>query len=536
MMRTAANKVYKLTPGDRALFAKAADPSDGIGANWFTSYYFGGRELRHWQFAFHHAAQSQLSVIGGVGSGKTVGAGLSYAEWAATTPMFKFMNLAPTGWQSKLMYEAVLRESYGHPFERFIFKTIERPYPTIILKSDYIGESRLEFMSAADNAERIQGWEGDAMNLDEAGVLMDGDWLLIMMVTRMRGTVPTPQGKFRKRLRRMSVVTANYDFAPPWLWARMDKMYTMPEHFLSMQVKSSDNLSAEDIESMKLVVPEDKIAEMLEGKKPEGAGVHFTMQDIKKCEDWSINRLAQEAILERDTPLPGWKVEEKSSIGCVHFEMPPDNGRIYLQVGDPGSGNPPHRNAGVVWVLDITGFPKEPARLVYFDWTYGHGSYTNWKTSYHYAWETYQPLQSVVDNTGVQKLWDEQILLDLGIFATGVDFTGLKKAMLVAAQQLVQRGLIVWPYIMGIRSQLVGYDLQLDVESKRLPQDIVATLLMSAWSLRQYLHESYSVKQNEIDRREPAILASAKSVRSRIMVARNMQDVCSQLGYYQTGY
>jgi len=379
--KTPGNRIYNLSHGDKQIFAKAADPSDGVGVNWFTSFYFGGRELRSWQWAFHHAAQRQITVVGGVGSGKTVGAGLSYATWCATTPMFKFMNLAPTGWQSKLMYEAVMRESIGREFERFIFKTIERPYPTIIFKSDYIGESRMEFMSAADcvsgdtilktmspngdlidsplsieematkgiaptvvawdhygtrfrfakakvpyhkgkkplfevtlksgqsikvaenhrffhryewksmreilnntlenpveigvfrdwafcheeidsvkelpeqdyfdlevprfcnyvahdfvnhnSAERIQGWEGDAMNLDEAGVLMDGDWLLIMMVTRMRGNVPIPQGGFRPRLKKMSVITANYDFAPPWLWARMDKMsscllYTSP--------------------------------------------------------------------------------------------------------------------------------------------------------------------------------------------------------------------------------------------------------------------------------------------------------------------
>jgi len=90
------NKVYQLTLGDKELFRKAADPGNGVGVNYFTSFYFGGREMRPWQWMFHHAAQSQLSVVGGVGSGKTIGAGLSYATWAATTPMYKFMSLAPT--------------------------------------------------------------------------------------------------------------------------------------------------------------------------------------------------------------------------------------------------------------------------------------------------------------------------------------------------------------------------------------------------------------------------------------------------------
>ena len=432
-------------------------------------------------------------------SGKTIGAGLSYATWAATTPMYKFMSLAPTGWQSKLMFEGILRESYGHEFERFIWKVVERPYPVIILKSDYIGESKLEFMSAADSAERIQGWEGDAMNLDEAGVLIDAEWLLIMMVTRLRGTVPVPQGGHRNRLKRMSIVTANYDFAPPWLWERMDRMHLDPKNFLSMTPKSSDNLTPEDIESYRLIIPEDQIEQMLEGKKPEGSGEHFSMDSIQNCEDWSINRLAQEMILERDEVAPGWTVEEKRSVGCVHWEMPAESqsGRMYLLVGDPGQGNPPHRNAGVVIVWDITGFPKTPAVLRYFRWVYGRGSYDNFKATYKYAWECYQPIEAVVDNTGTQKLWDEQILLDMGIWAIGVDFSGLKKGMLVACQQQIQRGLYRWPYIQGFRSQLVGYSLLKDSESNKLPQDIVATLMMTSWHLRKYLWEGYEAEASE---------------------------------------
>ena len=88
-------KSYRLTAGDIEIFRKACDPSDGVVVNWFTSYYFG-RELRQWQWAFHHALAKQISVVGGTGSGKTVGAGLSYATWAAMTPTFSFMNLAPT--------------------------------------------------------------------------------------------------------------------------------------------------------------------------------------------------------------------------------------------------------------------------------------------------------------------------------------------------------------------------------------------------------------------------------------------------------
>jgi len=504
------NSVYKLTSGDKTLFKKASNPNDGVGANWFLSYYFGGREFRPWQWAFHHAQQRQITVVGGTGSGKTVGVGLSIATWAATTPMFSVMNLAPTGWQSKLMYEAILREAFNKPFEKFIYKAIERPYPVIVLKNDYIGESQIHFMSAADSAERIQGWEGDWMSLDEGGVILDATWLMTMMVTRTRGNVPLPQGGFRERLRRMSVITANYDFAPPWLWERMDRMTSDKKNFLSMQVKSSDNLSDEDIENYKLIIPEDQWGQMLEGDKPEGVGTHFSTDSVSACEDWEMNRWAQYHLLEKSVPTPGWVVEEISSSGCIHWERPPENGQHYLLVGDPGQGNPPHRNAGVVMVWDISDFPKNPARLVFFKWVFGNGSYDPFKVAYKYAWDVFRPVEAVIDNTGTQKLWDEQILLDMGIWATGLDFSGQKKGMLVAAIQQVQRGLYRWPFIQGLRSQLVSYDIALDTATGKLSQDIVSVILMTSWHLRGYLWEDYT---DENASENPAELSSARDAR-----------------------
>lgn len=514
------NKIYRMTAGDIEIFRKAKNPNDGIGANWFVSYYFG-RELREWQWVFHHALQKQITVVGGTGSGKTVGAGLSYATWAAMTPMFSFMNLAPTGWQSKLMYEAVIRESFNRPFERFIQKAVERPYPVIVLQSDYIGQSELHFMSAADSAERIQGWEGDAMNLDEAGVLLDAQWLMTMMVTRMRGNVPTPQGAYRERLKRMSVITANYDFAPPWLWERMDRMLKDPDNFLSMQVPSSANLSDDDIEDYKLIIPEHQWGQMLDGDKPEGAGEHFTVGAVGACESKDMLQTAQYHLLEKETPTPGWSVDERMGVGCVHFEMPSDaqNGRRYLLVGDPGQGNPPHRNAPCIIVWDITEFPREPATLRFFKWIYGNGSYEPFKTAYKYAWDTYRPVEAVVDSTGTQSLWDEQIFLNMGIWADGLDFSGNKQGMLVAALQQVQRRLFCWPYIQGLRSQLVRYNIVEDTKSSNLPQDIVSVILMTSWHLRKYLWDDVE-DQNTPEEEES--LSSARLARGGIETKRSL--------------
>jgi hypothetical protein len=192
-------------------------------------------------------------------------------------------------------------------------------------------------------------------------------------------------------------------------------------------------------------------------------------------------------------------------------------GRQYILLGDPGQGNPPHRNAGVIIVWDVTEFPVRPATLRYFKWVYGSGSYDPFKLAYKYAWDTYRPIEALVDSTGTQKLWDEQIFIQMGIWADGMDFSGLKQGMLVAAVQAVQQQQLRWPYILGFRSQLVRYSLAEDGTNSKLPQDIVAVIMMTAWHLRNYLWRKLSEEQEE---KEPVRLSSTRSLRSPVSTSR----------------
>ncbi len=510
-----ADRSYRLTPAEIEIFKRSMDPSDGVGANWFLGYYFE-RQFMPWQFVFHHAPQQDLTVIGGTGSGKTVGAALSYATYAATMPRFSFMNLAPTSWQSKLMYNAIMREMDGKPFENFIYKAVERPYPKIILRNNYIGESTMHFMSAADDATRIQGWEGDAMNLDEAGLITEGDALIGMMATRLRGSVSVPGGGVRRRMGRLSIITASYVTAPPWLWQRMDMMNKDPEHFLSMTVKSAEagTLSKEDIEAYRRRIPPEQQALLLDGARPEGAGEHFTLKSVNAIEDLEMNRWMQHHTMEKDRPTPGWKYVEEAHIGCTHWEMPAERGRSYVLIGDPGQGNPPMRNAGVVAVWDVTNFPDEPARLRFFKWVFGHGSYTNFLNAYEYAYKTYRPIESIIDSTGTQSLWNEQVLLDRRIWATGFDFSGRKNAMLVAAMNIVEKQMIRIPFIQGMRTQLVNYSVQKD---KKLAQDIVVTIMMLGYYLRAPMWEKFN-KEESKKRPQKKYIPSTRNIRRRVTV------------------
>jgi hypothetical protein len=516
LLKTATNSRYRLSDGDIELFKRASDPHNGVGINYFLAYYFK-RELKPWQWYSHHASQKDLTVLGGVGSGKTTGMGLSYAAMAAMSPRFAFMNLAPTAWQSKIMADIIVQEASGNPFEQFIKRYATRPYPVIELESDYIGRSTLYFMSAADDARRIQGIEVDAINIDEAGQILNPFQLMGMIASRMRGTVPLGVGgKRRERVKRLSMVTASYLEAPAWLWERMDLYFADPENFLSLSVPSAkaETLSEEDLELYRRRIPEDQQAALMDAERPLGSGFHFSLETVEPCEDMTLNRIIQYHLLEKEKPTPDWTYEETPGCACIKYEKPREQFRRYWMAGDPGQGNPPRRNAPVVIVLDITNFPDGPAEMVYFDWIFGRGSYEPFKVSYKHAWDKYRPERAFVDSTGAQALWDEEILLSMGIWAEGMSFATLKNAYLTALVQMVQRQKITFPYIQGIRSQLVKYDIANDL---KLAQDIVATLMMLAFALRSELWTDFEEKHTPEEKVE---FASARNLRSQIVTAR----------------
>lgn len=481
---------YTLTPGEKEILRKSLDPADGVGVNWFLSYFFEF-EFRPWQFHFHHASQEDITVMAGTGSGKTSCAALSYFAWACVLPYYSFMNLAPTGWQSKLMFDKIMAEADRRPASKLIKSVVRRPYPVITIAHDLIGESTMEFRSAADDAYNIQGWEGDALNLDEAGQIMSGDVLIGMMGSRLRGEI-----RGRARQNRMSAISTSYLESPPWLWERMDMGVYDPVHYLSISTSSEENLSARDIEIYKRRIPESQWASLLGGQKPDGGGEHFSQGTYKACEDIELNRFMQYHTHEVETPSHGWQYSEVAGAGCIHFEMPVERGRSYILVGDPGQGNPPHRNAGVVMVFEITGFPAEPCVLRYFAWVYGNGSYDPFLAKYKFCHNKYKPVASLIDSTASQALWNEMVLVREGIYAEGMNFSGDKMGMLVAAINQMQRGLFKFPFIQGIKSQLINYIV---TDDKKVPQDIVCCFMMVAYYLRTYIMDDYqeSVTPNE---------------------------------------
>src|SRR5574342_966952 len=95
-----------------------------------------------------------------------------------------------------------------------------------------------------------------------------------------------------------------------------------------------------------------------------------------------------------------------------------------------------------------------------------------------------------------------------------MNFSGDKKGMLVAAMRLIERQLIRWPYIQGIRGQLLTYKL---AEDNQLPQAIVAVLMMAAYFLRMYQWEEYT---EEHQPETPIMMAPARDARQTVLTPR----------------
>jgi hypothetical protein len=157
--------------------------------------------------------------------------------WSVMLKDFKFLNAAPKAWQAKQMYDIILLNARNTRFDDLIWERPRRPYPKIIIRF-YIGkvlyESTLEFMSADKDAQGILSWEGDWLNLEEAGLMDNLEEVIINTGSRLRGQV-----RGRSRLGRFSMISNSWDNYH--LWYYFDQASGDPENFLSIAVSTRHN-------------------------------------------------------------------------------------------------------------------------------------------------------------------------------------------------------------------------------------------------------------------------------------------------------
>lgn len=492
-------KPYVMTPSEVEILNRGAEDP-----NIITDYFFRAKgETRGWLFddnfapegawqkTVHHAEQTDIVLIGGFGTGKTLGVGMSASVWAATTPSFKFLNVAQKAWQAKQMYDHILLAAQGTPFERLIAEKPRRPFPKIIIRyviEDFLVESSLEFMSADKNATGILSWEGDWINVDEAGLLDNLEDIITALGSRLRGSV-----RGRPRLGRMSLTSNSWDNA--YLWYYFDMAQDDPENYLSIisATRHNNNVTQKQLDKMMARIPENERERWLNGARPEGKGSFFSKEHVYACED---HVLGAEIDEKTRTAVPGYGIERIKGAGAVYFRTPPKKDEHYVIMGDPGVGEAPKRNAPVIMVWGVpSAFPDERVVLRSFWWGNGHGAISPFVEMLLQYREEYSPIITGVDATGTQKNMAELINIQyLGMDSafgdggiTAMDFSGGKKAWyLHALRMFVEANRLSWPNtVVGIRSQLTNYDIARD---RKIPQDIIATMAMSAFAIRSYFY------------------------------------------------
>lgn len=510
-------RIYSLSPDEIEILRLGRENPDLI-----TNYFFRPKgsekgfvfdnnfaEWGRWQKMFHLADQTRIVVIGGFGSGKTLCVAVSASVWSMTTLDFKFMNAAPRAWQSELMYRLIMDLSEDTPFGKLIYECPRRPYPMIKLKF-YVGQhlvnSSLEFMSVDKNASQILSWDGDWMNIDEAGLIDDLSDTIRNAGSRLRGV--TKRG--RPRLGRLSMCSNSWD--NPELWYRYDMADSLPNEHLSITVstRANENITPEQLRDILKDVPEDEWDQFIEGHRPQGSGLYFSTNSVHACESKMLSSFAKDGVANNED---GFHIASTKLAGVVQYELPAAPDHSYILIADPGTGEAPNRNAPTCMVWDITNFPEQRCMLAGFWWGSGHGSITPFLVKYFQLMMKYKPIYNGVDSTGPQKAtaellntyildrgkvedtggWLGQINLD-GIIDKaihGLDFSGGKKPMyLINARLMIEAKLMTWAdIIVGIRSQLTNYDPAKDrIGEPKISQDIVAAFAMSAHVIRALFH------------------------------------------------
>lgn len=421
------------------------------------------------QWAFHQIDVPNVTWLGAIACGKTAGVARSYLIDCLSIPYFRALNTSITSVQAELVFEMVMSDIEGNPRLEHLIEDISlRPYPSIKFKNF----SEWDFRTAGKDARFIRGKEYDRLNYDEAGLDYEG-----LSLKTLRGRLRGKRPNQTTRMARMDVTTSPTD--APWLRERFYKgvagtvgAQTDIYRAIRTTIYQNVHLTKQQIALMEADYTEEMADVELRALFPDYGMTTFPRSHVDACTDMDLNDQA-ELAMKADHPRPGYRVEEHHRYGIVHFEAPRDPQGTYVAFGDPGTGDPPKRNAPCVIVVRSD---RKPVEVVYFDWIFGHGSYMPFLRSFKYALDVYYPLVQGIDSTGTQKAIEELAFENEGIIVNGINFQRDKEAMINALSVMITTHGIKWPVIKGLLGQIRQYRREEDKVSNRQPQDIVMTL------------------------------------------------------------
>lgn len=451
-----------------------------------TEWYFGWKPLPY-QYAYHQALQPNTTFLAGIAAGKTAVSSASITMDCLTIPFFKALSTSVTAKQAELGFDMFMGWYESSPrLQRLVYDVKMRPWPVIIFKNF----SEWEHRTAGFNARFIRGTEYDRIVYDEAGLDFQGETVKIL-----RGRLRGRRADRSLRMCRLDIITSPTD--SPWLRERFDRGIPGNEtsdlrRYLSMKIRTRDNimLTEEMISLMETEYTEEMIEVEMNANFPDYGMSFFPKRHIDACTDQSLNDLAYISLNPEDgsKPKPGYVVDEHPRYGVTHFELPYDPRGRYVMAGDPGMGDPPHRNAGSIGVLRID---TTPHTLVFFDWVSGKGSYGPFLSMYKYAINKYHPSVRLLDTTATQKGIQELGFDKLGIRTDSFNFSSDKDHALNALSLMVSDHELVWPVIKGIIKQMAIYTKQ---DDDKLDQDNVMMLAMLAFASRMASYTTQNIQ------------------------------------------
>lgn len=472
-----------ITDADKVFLPAVLRENNGFVA--FCQYYFEFTPHIK-QFLFHQARQPNVSWLGSIASGKTMGMAVSFTADCMSLPYFKALTTSLTSVQAEIGFNLISGYFENNKrIEHHIKDIKNRPYPMILFSNG----ATWTFRTIGYEAKNIRGLEFDRIDFDEACFEPSAETVPTLR-GRLRGNRLPERGGYPavKRMARLDLTSSPADsvwFKEVWYKGVKGDLTYDPKNYLSIRstIWENKSLSPEHIELMKAGMSDEQIRVELNAEFPDYGDSMFPISHIEKCETAQLNDEMEDAINPVSEggigliPKPGYQMSVHPRHGVTKYIKPPSVDGRYIMAGDPGIGDVPRRNSAIVMCFDTSKYPYE---MVYFDWISGHGSYQPFIASFRQCLDMYKPIFKGIDATGTQAALDELAFESAGISTDSLSFQRDKIGMLNALSMGLASGQFRFPVIAGLHRQLGGYKL----DDKKLNQDLVMGFAMISYLCR----------------------------------------------------
>lgn len=434
-----------------------------------------------------------LVAEGGTGSAKTSGVGALCLADMVAYPGCDILNVAPSGTQANDMMDEIGKwvEGIGG-FEKFVVRSragdlwVQKPYPTMTVNV-YGYPSTFTCMTLSKEGKIVLGKDKDRISIDEAGMIWNIMELMPYLVSRRRG--------IRGDGTRRGLVPGYLFLSNPHDNPQFDMLKRRAQadmgkadgrfYYANPRTKDNFYITGEQINEQNLLLTDAQQKRWHDGDAASVAATGIIpIRLIERCHSEGMDEILKRLDV----------CEERSGIGVIRYEIDRDEDREYLVLGDPGTNDfsgLTHNGVPFVIVLDVTGFPETPSRLVAMWGLDGGGRYQPWVEAIKYYILKYLGV-AAYDATGTQTAFAEFPLEDWPIYPTTLAGTNkaLGKTMFIL---FCGAGLFEWPWLNVLWHQAQSYrDSGVGVE--KIPDDLISCFFVAALWLRTRFYDSLALK------------------------------------------